>query len=495
MASTGLWHAFVELCCRDEFSVTATTTTGTTMHRCFEIPELVDEIVSHIPHFLDKYEPFLAVLARTARLFHDSALNRLWRSQHSLHPLLLCMPPDLVQEEFLNGKRSLKFLRPIQSSDWERPHHYARRVRSFSSSSRLDDLPYSVICPLLALDAANDCIFPNLTHLLWIHSDENFPHIGLFLGPNITVLTIQCDASSLLATLSLLPRKCPSVKCLDMSHARDDSAVESTTTLPAPPRAQGPLLTALHFLQYQDPHPSVMSRLCELCLDNTLNTCELDIRCRDATQRIRSLLAALASSQRALSDLQIRIWHPDETGDSLDLIECLRPALGFAKLTRLHFLSRARFHFDDLAISEMARAWPELESLDIMMLGRAEGFRTTLQSIKHLALHCPNLRALSMDFTTDIIPSVGDASNRRMSSLDVHQSPLLTSQVHPVARFLAAIFPNLREVSSHGTADSIKDRWEEVEVLLPSHVGESTRKKNAHSSTVLQKFFQDLLRR
>ncbi|KAJ7647900.1 hypothetical protein FB45DRAFT_210929 [Roridomyces roridus] len=141
------------------------------------------------------------------------------------------MPPDLVQEEVVNGKRSLSFLRPIQSSDWERPRQYARRVREFSSILQFDEFPHSAICPLLALDAADDCIFPNLTHLFWAQSDENFPHIGLFLGPKVTSLIARCDTSSPLAILSLLPQKCPSLTHLDFTHPRDDSATEATRNL------------------------------------------------------------------------------------------------------------------------------------------------------------------------------------------------------------------------------------------------------------------------
>ncbi|KAJ7647864.1 hypothetical protein FB45DRAFT_1020076 [Roridomyces roridus] len=395
------------------------------MHRCFEIPELVDEIVSHIPLLLDQDKPFLAVLARTARLFHNSALNHLWQYQRSLRPLLLCMPPDLVQEEVVDGKHSLvsnslplqtgllrrlqKFLRPVQSSDWERPRRYARRVRIFSSNSSSfssDDFPYSAICPLL--DVVDDCIFPNLIKLFWEHSDENFPHIGLFLSPNITVLAIKCDASSSLAILSMLPRKCPSVTRVDMIHPRDHSVTEATrnlvstfipqlcciqdlhmhiydmallqhiarlpclqtlcvlslpTALPASRRAEKPLFPSLRLLRCENPNPLSMSRLFELCSDNTLNAFRMTIsHATNVPEVIRQLLAALVNSQRSsLTELYIRVepvWDPFQIeSDGIYTIECLQPALGFSNLTHVRITSNPGFDLDDLAICEMARAW------------------------------------------------------------------------------------------------------------------------------------------
>ncbi|KAJ7647875.1 hypothetical protein FB45DRAFT_894661 [Roridomyces roridus] len=490
------------------------------MHRCFEIPELVDEIVSHIP-LRKEYKPSLAVLARTARLFHDSALNRLWRYQRSLRTLLLCMPPDLVQEEIVNEERILKFLRPIQSSDWERPHHYARRVRNFCSM--LDDFPYSAICPWLALGTADDCIFPNLTHLLWNQSDQNFPYIGLFLGPKVTSIIARCDTSSPLAILSQLPKKCPSLTHLDFTHPRDDSVTEATRNLISAllrelrciqtlaihiydttvlqhvarlpclrslcvqslpttiPPAQGPLFTSLRRLRCEKSIPSSMSRVLELCPDNTLDAFDMGIQGSEGPGGMRQLLATVQNSQRSsLRELRIRSLHSDEGIGDHNTIECMRPALGFAKLTHLHISSRPRFDFDDLAISEMARAWPQLECLEIMEVADTDHIRTTLRSLHHLALHCPNLQTVSMAFTTDIVPSVGDASNQSMSFLNVQLSHVSPSQVPPVAQFLGGIFPNLQEVSSYGIGEHLDDdRWEQVEALLPSHVGESTREKDA----------------
>jgi hypothetical protein len=37
----------------------------------------------------------LNALARTCRLFHESAMNHLWYELHSLAPLIMCMPEDL----------------------------------------------------------------------------------------------------------------------------------------------------------------------------------------------------------------------------------------------------------------------------------------------------------------------------------------------------------------------------------------------------------------
>lgn len=63
---------------------------------------LIDEILSHIIQFvatdgqrdLKRLEntSSLARLARTCRCFMECALDTLWRTQHSLSPLIMCLP-------------------------------------------------------------------------------------------------------------------------------------------------------------------------------------------------------------------------------------------------------------------------------------------------------------------------------------------------------------------------------------------------------------------
>lgn len=73
------------------------------MHHCLLIPELT----LHIIHFLADDRPAchdshylrnsrdVAKLARTCKALAEPALDVLWKTQHSLSPLVMCLPPDL----------------------------------------------------------------------------------------------------------------------------------------------------------------------------------------------------------------------------------------------------------------------------------------------------------------------------------------------------------------------------------------------------------------
>ncbi|KAJ7624444.1 hypothetical protein FB45DRAFT_1086060 [Roridomyces roridus] len=62
----------------------------TEMHRALGVPEIAQLIVSHVDSLAA-----LSFLARTATIFHDHALDSLWRSQSGLVNLIKCMPEDL----------------------------------------------------------------------------------------------------------------------------------------------------------------------------------------------------------------------------------------------------------------------------------------------------------------------------------------------------------------------------------------------------------------
>ena len=75
------------------------------MHHCLLIPELALYIV----HFLADDRPAwqdsrylrnprdVARLARTCKALLEPALDVLWRTQHSLAPLIMCLPPEVWQ--------------------------------------------------------------------------------------------------------------------------------------------------------------------------------------------------------------------------------------------------------------------------------------------------------------------------------------------------------------------------------------------------------------
>lgn len=70
------------------------------LHPCLKIPELLAVIFESL-YRLNSPDgrASLARLARTCRLFHDSALDMLWQTQVTLFPLIKLFPEELRVEE------------------------------------------------------------------------------------------------------------------------------------------------------------------------------------------------------------------------------------------------------------------------------------------------------------------------------------------------------------------------------------------------------------
>jgi hypothetical protein len=80
------------------------------MHRALNILEVVDVIISYLSwRFAKEERAALAALATTCRMFHDPALDALWRTQTTLKRLLSCMPVDLfnISPMLARAKRPL----------------------------------------------------------------------------------------------------------------------------------------------------------------------------------------------------------------------------------------------------------------------------------------------------------------------------------------------------------------------------------------------------
>ncbi|KAJ6592616.1 hypothetical protein B0H19DRAFT_1088166 [Mycena capillaripes] len=204
------------------------------MHRALRISELVELICSQIPNANTVSEPArredLAALARTATIFHNPALDRLWSYQTTLAPILQCMPVDLWDEQVEKGLLDeLELTRPITPADWERPLLYLHRVKELDISEN-GQLPSREILEALSMSQPRERLLPNLRSLTWAYSDHSyFPSIHTLLGPRITTLHIDLtshavshqsleNATTIMSHLSLIPAiaiKCPCLRFVD----------------------------------------------------------------------------------------------------------------------------------------------------------------------------------------------------------------------------------------------------------------------------------------
>ncbi|KAJ7141727.1 hypothetical protein C8R43DRAFT_1200674 [Mycena crocata] len=123
-----------------------------TMHRALDILEIVELICEQVDERCTSVSyPFrggiapreLAILARTSSVFHNPALNVLWRHQETIVNLLRTMPDGLwsITTEYIhpndgigeeNTNLAINLRRAILCADWERPLCYISRVKRFS---------------------------------------------------------------------------------------------------------------------------------------------------------------------------------------------------------------------------------------------------------------------------------------------------------------------------------------------------------------------------
>ncbi|KAJ7142975.1 hypothetical protein C8R44DRAFT_761496 [Mycena epipterygia] len=162
----------------------------------------------------------------------------------------------------------------------------------------------------------------------------------------------------------------------------------------------------------------------------------------------------------------------------------IRMLFGFVNLTSLYMLSPIGIDWDDSTVLDLARAWPRIETLDLSAWHCASARpRVTLECLRSFARHCPHLGDLTTTFDGTVIPTSDlGATNRvcqvRLRSLNVDHSTISTAV--GVARFLSAIFPNLKHILTREVQYEEEDLdeverqamelhllWNEVQKLLP----------------------------
>ncbi|KAG6375713.1 hypothetical protein JVT61DRAFT_3288 [Boletus reticuloceps] len=181
------------------------------MHHCLLIPELAISIIQFLaddrPAWHDsrylKNPRDVARLAQTCKALAEPALDTLWKTQHSLAPLVMCLPPD-VWELTRRGK-TFALKREPTPMEWSSLKKYAHRIWFISQPAsfnlpRLDDVVLaSLISPshfgalfpsLRILDYSVVSVAAPMIHLLTkVLSTER--HLGL-----MTSLCVICPRAS-----------------------------------------------------------------------------------------------------------------------------------------------------------------------------------------------------------------------------------------------------------------------------------------------------------
>ncbi|KAJ6612441.1 hypothetical protein B0H10DRAFT_1952334 [Mycena sp. CBHHK59/15] len=154
-------------------------------------------------------------------------------------------------------------------------------------------------------------------------------------------------------------------------------------------------------------------------------------------------------------------------------IHTVRGLLYFQNLTQIDILTMVGLDLDDSAVDEIARAWPQVETLYLMGCSHYTELCPTLQRLCSFTQHCASLRTLWIAFDASIVPTPRIVvSQQALTELDVWNSPITTPL--PVARFIAANFLNLEYIGScwNGWDEFddddmfLHDSWDEVDRLV-----------------------------
>ncbi|KAJ7664501.1 hypothetical protein DFH06DRAFT_1187922 [Mycena polygramma] len=494
-----------------------------------EIPEIVAHICSQIVN-TPAGRRDLAALARTAQIFQDGALNGIWQWQGTFAHILRLMPPDLWNVPVRNGYiNTLELVRPLTAAEWERPLFYLHRVKTFNASSS-EELPSPELFERLSSSCPREPLFPNLRFLTWTHKQSKFPglypHIRAVLGPRLKQLDICIPLlASDLSIFRDIASECPELADVEiggenwgsdyrqqfmpnvsvflrglnriqklhiasfgvdgrtLQHLATTSTFKSlhlggfdreglACRLSQP--SDGPRFTQLTYLE-------VFSISVEAASDIFLcrpPLAHIDIRIFPVAsiEAISALYHTMAENVPPMALCSLTIFNTQLRAGFTPLPLAFPPLLAFHNLRTVKLYNDSAFELDDVIAYQMACAWPNLQSLDLLSYpppANSEPPRVTLAALCSFAEHCPALRLLGIDINALVVPPLDDFDFLRpaLVTLGVGYAPIKNPSA--VADFISAIFPNVtafwpKPAKSLTPAEGrqLLDRWEAVKQLL-----------------------------
>ncbi|KAK7020364.1 hypothetical protein R3P38DRAFT_2535195 [Favolaschia claudopus] len=494
------------------------------MHDCLTIPEILQIIVENLrlPSG-SKDRRALAILARTSRAFSALVLDELWKDLSEAEAILCCMPLDL----FSGRGKDRKLLRPMKTSDWDRPRGYLSRVKHFTLWSHGDCDAIADILPALnaSLPAGKvEFYFPSMTALDW-RNEYELPHMRFLLSARLTELSLRFPSSDTnFSFLSSIPLVCPGLKELDVTSPLPDGPSISELIrglhslqklrIPVPdlaslehisrqkgltslecsllntlPILRSPLsFNALEEVTFRHTNLETIINLLSRCSLSVLKRLEISPSSSTTTTCANKLHKTLSESCTPSSLTALKLYfsaggvaegHPEMYTIPF---HCFEPLFCF-RLTSIVISSMSGIRLNDEEMEIIARTWPCIQHLTL--LERVECQTLSLRSLVILAKHCPSLETLALSLNTRSIPELATSNGCQLISqlalykLEIGRSPVFAPVIH-TTRFLSSIFPNLSavntEVDEWGLYDEDEDPdselklydglWKEVESQL-----------------------------
>ncbi|KAH7925147.1 hypothetical protein BV22DRAFT_1129254 [Leucogyrophana mollusca] len=455
----------------------------------------------------------LARLARTCRFFQEPALDALWAELESIHPLIRCLPGDV----WMRRGSTVFYKKYLSPRHWITFHKYASRIRVLKLPKPLS----TTIQTLIALDdsPASAPLFPRLRHLEWFDTNaERLSYLRLFLAPSLVVL--KADLRGLSESdpnvLSSLHTICPLIRTAVFTKVPESKEAVAAISQAVcgwrhlqilqcdrlnkaawahvlrtpgltvgdfhlPPRiaefartagvpsSSSDLFPSLSDLRLSSRNVNLATTLIEM-MNHTPTTFQLIVEHTPSSQSIHALFNAL-SERVVQSPSQLLLTGPDGDDPPVITLEKMEPLLNFSSLRVLEMDSFCTFFFDDEALTEMALAWPNLETLWLYRKRWEVPSGITFQGLFSLVQLCPKLNRLALAFDATAMDSalpisyLNKVSNHAVKHLHVMDTHLDDPPV--VALALLSLFAGLERV--HYSDGELAELWDEVNVMLAEY--------------------------
>ncbi|KAF7297251.1 hypothetical protein MIND_00958200 [Mycena indigotica] len=227
------------------------------------------------------------------------------------------------------------------------------------------------------------------------------------------------------------------------------------------------------------PHLPAPENVKEICIN------DFDPVTYHAIGRRRSLEEFFAAAKDLVSHTTAK------PGDYTIAATCLRALAEFSNLTRLFLVLPLGFAgLTDTLLDEVTKNWPSLQSMSLLPqvsfpldLHRPFPIELTLDAFITIATNCRNLHTLGLVIDASA-PLSEELCQRALAApvcpqlfhIEVLDSPIQSP--HPVARFLASLFPRLRVIHAGADvplacgpmaalSDYFERTWYSVQVALP----------------------------
>ncbi|KAJ7624441.1 hypothetical protein FB45DRAFT_1030585 [Roridomyces roridus] len=424
--------------------------------------------------------------------------------------------------------RIITFSRPIVTADWDRVLRYSHRVKEFVCPSSWKEDLSQVYDVLLETTIPGQYLLPNLQSFADTGTLSS-THLGLFISPRIVEIKWSSNHISSLPILTQRQRDLRVVVLdQDLVYVGTQAnphisaflrGLTHLSTLETGYMDEAALtylggLTSLRELTLRT-LPSLPSSLCRQGLFAHLT--QMTIFTHHSTpESMPAFIRTWTTPPLVSFSLMLATESPDEgftedlfsalsehcTPDTLQFLEVvqwgnqyehithgttLTKLARFVNLTHVSIMTSGGYNLDDAELGTLARAWPNIEVLELKAIWHGHRPRVTLGSLRMLAEWCPYIHQLELTIDASVIPPPIEFHSRRqliqqyLTTLGVGYSPI--SSAFDVALYISGIYCNLRRI--HGEKDDWdleeeaevderdrrekewSDRWKEVERMLP----------------------------